>query len=117
MVAKNRYMAVLLLLVFRFIRLLLSGHHAVALENAALRMQIAAFSAKAKTAAAVDLGPGLLDYPPQPMGRLAQAVVVPPGRHRRLMAARSASGDSGLGFPNRSAGAEVAPAPVQNSAD
>ena len=41
-------MAVLLLLVFRFIRLLLSGHHAVALENAALRMQIAAFQRRRK---------------------------------------------------------------------
>jgi hypothetical protein len=35
-------MAVLFLLVFRFVRLLLSGHQAVVLENAALRMQIAA---------------------------------------------------------------------------
>src|ERR1700733_7552616 len=41
-------MAVLFLLVFRFIRLLLSGHQAVALENAALRMQIAAFQRKRK---------------------------------------------------------------------
>ena len=35
-------MPVLLLFVFRFVRLLLSGHQAVAIENAALRMQIAA---------------------------------------------------------------------------
>src|SRR4051794_21741182 len=41
-------MAVLFLLVFRFVRLLLSGHRAVALENAALRMQIAAFQRKRK---------------------------------------------------------------------
>ena len=34
------------LLAFRFVRLLLSGHQAVALENAALRMQIAAFQRK-----------------------------------------------------------------------
>jgi hypothetical protein len=39
-------MPVLLLFVFRFIRLLLSGHQAVAIENAALRMQIAAFQRK-----------------------------------------------------------------------
>ena len=32
----------LLLFVFRFVRLLLSGHQAVAIENAALRMQIVA---------------------------------------------------------------------------
>src|SRR6478672_612505 len=41
-------MPVLLLLVFRFVRLLLSGHQAVAIENAALRMQIAAFQRKRK---------------------------------------------------------------------
>src|SRR5438270_6843289 len=39
---------VFLLLVFRFVRLLLSGHQTVALENAALRMQIAAFQRKRK---------------------------------------------------------------------
>src|SRR3954465_6850290 len=41
-------MPMLLLFVFRFVRLLLSGHHAVASENAALRMQIAAFQRKRK---------------------------------------------------------------------
>jgi hypothetical protein len=41
-------MRVLLLFVFRFVRLLLSGHQAVAIENAALRMQIAAFQRKRK---------------------------------------------------------------------
>src|SRR5438067_10833081 len=39
-------MPVLFLFVFRFVRLLLSGHQAVAIENAALRMQIAAFQRK-----------------------------------------------------------------------
>src|SRR5207248_9932672 len=39
---------VLLLFVFRFVRLLLSGHQAAAIENAALRMQIAAFQRKRK---------------------------------------------------------------------
>ena len=42
------HMPVLLLFVFRFVRLLLSGHQAVAIENAALRMQIAAFQRKRK---------------------------------------------------------------------
>jgi hypothetical protein len=37
-------MPVLFLFVFRFVRLLFSGHQAVAIENAALRMQIAVFS-------------------------------------------------------------------------
>ncbi|HEY3940403.1 MAG TPA: helix-turn-helix domain-containing protein [Bryobacteraceae bacterium] len=41
-------MPVLLLFVFRFVRLLLSGYQAVAIENAALRMQIAAFQRKRK---------------------------------------------------------------------
>jgi hypothetical protein len=41
-------MPVLLLFVFRFVRLLFSGHQAVATENAALRMQIAAFQRKRK---------------------------------------------------------------------
>src|SRR3954462_15026795 len=41
-------MAVLFLLMFRFVRLLFSGHQAVAIENAALRMQIAAFQRKRK---------------------------------------------------------------------
>jgi len=41
-------MPVLLLFVFRFVRLLLSGHQAVAIENAALRMQIAPFQRKRK---------------------------------------------------------------------
>jgi len=41
-------MAVLFLLVFRFVRLLFSGHQAVAIENAALRMQIVAFQRKRK---------------------------------------------------------------------
>ena len=38
----------LFLFVFRFVRLLFSGHEAIALENAALRMQIAAFQRKRK---------------------------------------------------------------------
>jgi len=41
-------MPVLFLFVFRFVRLLLSGHQAIAIENAALRMQIAAFQRKRK---------------------------------------------------------------------
>ena len=38
----------LFLFAFRFVRLLLSGHQAIAIENAALRMQIAAFQRKGK---------------------------------------------------------------------
>src|SRR5712691_4344129 len=41
-------MPALLLFIFRFVRLLLSGHQAVAVENAALRLQLAAFQRKRK---------------------------------------------------------------------
>lgn len=41
-------MPTLVLLLFRFARLLLSGHAAVAVENAALRIQLAAFQRKPK---------------------------------------------------------------------
>src|ERR1700692_1864104 len=41
-------MPALLLSVMRFVRLLLSGHQAVAIENAALRLQLAAFQRKRK---------------------------------------------------------------------
>src|SRR5271167_420533 len=44
----NRHMPALLLSVFRFVRLLTSGHQAVAIENAALRLQLAAFQRKHK---------------------------------------------------------------------
>ena len=41
-------MPALLLSVIRFVRLLLCGHQAVAIENAALRLQLAAFRPKRK---------------------------------------------------------------------
>src|SRR5262249_47929580 len=41
-------MPTLFLCLFRFVRLLISGHQAVALENAALRLQLAAFQRKRK---------------------------------------------------------------------
>lgn len=41
-------MPALLLSIFRFVRLLLSGHQALAIENAALRLQLAAFQRKRK---------------------------------------------------------------------
>ena len=41
-------MPTLLVLLFRFARLLFSGHAAVAVENAALRLQLAAFQRKRK---------------------------------------------------------------------
>ena len=41
-------MPALLLSVFRFVRLLMSGHQAIAIEHAALRLQLAAFQRKRK---------------------------------------------------------------------
>ena len=41
-------MPVIVLCVFRFVRLLFSGHQAVAVENVALRLQLAAFKRKRK---------------------------------------------------------------------
>jgi hypothetical protein len=41
-------MPILVLSLFRFVRLLLSGHVAVAMENAALRVQLVAFQLKRK---------------------------------------------------------------------
>ena len=41
-------MPVFFLSIFRFVRLLLSGHQSVAIENAALRLQLAAFQRKRK---------------------------------------------------------------------
>jgi hypothetical protein len=43
-----RDMTVLFLSLFRFVRLLLGGHQAIVIENAALRMQLAAFQRKRK---------------------------------------------------------------------
>ena len=41
-------MPVIILSMFRFVRLLGSGHHAIAVENLALRRQLAAFKRKRK---------------------------------------------------------------------
>ena len=45
---ESRLMPTFVLVLFRFARLLLGGHAAVAVENAALRLQIAAFQRKRK---------------------------------------------------------------------
>ena len=74
-------------------------------------------SAEAKAAAADNLRPGVLDYSPEPMGRLAQAAALRPAPTRLCDGSESGSRDSGLGCPSRSAGAEVAPAPPQDSVD
>jgi hypothetical protein len=45
---QSEHMPALLLSIFRFVRLLLSGHPAIAIENAVLRLQIAALQRKRK---------------------------------------------------------------------
>ena len=45
---ESRLMSALVLFLFRFARLLFSGHAAIAIENAALRLQLAAFQRNAK---------------------------------------------------------------------
>jgi hypothetical protein len=109
-------MPVLLLFVFRFIRLLLSGHQAVAIENAALRMQIAAFQRKRKRPLVTTLDRvfwitlrTLWSDWRHPLLYVQADTVVRWQRERFV--------DSGPGCPSRSTDVEVAPAPPQNSAD
>src|SRR5215472_4796943 len=54
-------MPALFLFTFRFFRLLMSGHQAVALENAALRLQLAAFQRKRKRPVPAGAEPGAAD--------------------------------------------------------
>jgi hypothetical protein len=81
-------MPVLLLFVFRFVRLLLGGHQAVAIENAALRMQIAAFQRKRKRPllATLDRYFGSLSAACGPTGDIPD---LRPGRHCRPLASRT----------------------------
>ena len=45
---QSGHMPAFFLSIFRFVRLLMSGHQAIAIENAALRLQLAAFQRKRK---------------------------------------------------------------------
>src|SRR5215471_9139672 len=56
MVQESRPMPTLALLLFRFARLLFSGHAAVAAENAALRLQLAAFQRQPRRPVLTSLG-------------------------------------------------------------
>src|SRR3954447_4854291 len=110
MEGQNRTMPAFLLLVFRFLRLLLSGHQAVAIENTALRMQIVAFQRKKKRPLLttfdrvfwVTLRSLWSDWR-HPLMYVQPDTVVRWQRERFR--------NSGLGCPSRSAGVEVAPAP------
>jgi hypothetical protein len=104
------------LLLFRFVRLLLSGHQAVAIENAALRMQIAAFQRKRKRSLLTTLDRvfgitlrTLWSDWRHPLLYVQANTVVRWQRERfRRFWARLSS---------HSAGVEAAPAPPQNFAD
>ena len=109
-------MPLLLLFVFRFVRLLLSGHQAVAIENAALRMQTAAFQRKRKRPRLTTLDRifGSLSAGCGPIGD------IPCFMSRQTpssVGSANGSANSGPGCPTRSGTVEVAPAQPQNSAD
>ena len=74
-------------------------------------------SAKTEAPAADDLGPGVLDYSPQPVVRLATSLALCPGRHGRPMAARTVPEILGQAVEAAAPCVEVVPAPPQNSAD
>src|SRR5215469_506894 len=90
MVQESRPMPTLALSLFRFARLLFSGHAAVAAENAALRLQLAAFQRQATTCS---------DFPRRTVlggtlpavEALALSPDVRPSRHGRPVAARAIS--------------------------
>jgi hypothetical protein len=70
---------VLVLFVFRFVRLVLSGHQAVAIENAALRMQIAAFQRKRKRPLLTTLDQVFWIHSPHSVVRLATSPILRSG--------------------------------------
>jgi hypothetical protein len=109
-------MPMLFLFAFRLVRLLLSGHQAIAIENAALRMQIAAFQRKRKR-------PLLTTF--DRLFWVSLRSVWSDWRHPLLYVQadtvvrwqRERFPNSGPGFLSRSAGVEVAPVPPQNTSD
>jgi hypothetical protein len=79
-----------LLSVFRFLRLLMSGHQAVAIENAALRLQLVAFQRKRKRPVLTTFDRAFWIA----LRRLWsgwRSVVLCPGRHRHPLATRTIS--------------------------
>src|SRR6266478_10213643 len=77
----------LLLSVIRFVRLLLSGHQAVAIENAALRLQLAAFRRKRKRPVLTSFDRLFWVGFVSRLAHLARTAVVRSGRHGRPVAA------------------------------
>ena len=58
------------LLAFRFLVLVFSGHRQVALENIALRHQLAVFTRQKKRPGLRDRRSTILDYAPETLGRI-----------------------------------------------
>src|SRR5215471_509171 len=84
-------MPALFLFLFRFFRLLVSGHQAVALENAALRLQTRGFPTKTQAASSNHLGSSVLDHPASLVVRLARSAALCSGGHGHPLAARTVS--------------------------
>src|SRR5271167_4129026 len=87
----NRHMPALFLSIFRFVRLLTSGHQAVAIENAALRLQLAAFQRKHKRPVLTTFDSGVLDRSPPLVVWMAWPLGLCTGGYRRALAARAVS--------------------------
>jgi len=83
-------MPTLVLFLFRFARLLFSGHAALAVENAALRLQLDAFRRKRKRPVLTSFD-RLLDHAFPAMERLARSADIRPSRHRHPLATRAVS--------------------------
>ena len=106
----------LFLFAFRFVRLLLSGHQAIVIENAALRMQIAAFQRKRKRPLLTILD-RLFWVSLRSCGPTGDMLCSMSSQTPSSVGTVNGSANSGPGFLSRSAGVEVAPAPPQNCAD
>ena len=91
MAQESRPMPTLALFLFGFARLLFSGHAAVAAENAALRLQLAAFQRQRRRPVLTSLRPTILGRTLPAVEALALSPDVRPSRHGRPLAARAIS--------------------------
>jgi hypothetical protein len=84
-------MPILVLSLFRFVRLLLSGHVAVAMENAALRVQLVASQRKRRRPTLTSFDRLFWVGAVPAVDRLARSPGIRPSRHGRPLAARTVS--------------------------
>jgi hypothetical protein len=96
-------MPTLVLFLFRFARLLFSVHAAVAVENAALRPQLAAFQRKRRRPVLTSLGRLFWVGLSRPVEALALSPDIRPSRHRGPLAARAISQVLGTSFQKQPA--------------